>query len=191
MVSTVFVMLLSMGVMAQSYTIKGKVTDSGGSPVPGATIRLEGTNVGANSNVDGDYSISTSATAGKYRLTVSFIGYGSSIQEITLGSQTTMSINATLIEATNNLDEVVVVGGGLKAERRQLGNAISSVNASQLEKSGTSNLVSALQGKVPGAQITQNSGDPAGGVTIRLRGVKSIQGNSDPLYVIEIGRAHV
>ena len=185
MVSTVFVMLLSMGVMAQSYTIKGKVTDSGGSPVPGATIRLEGTNVGANSNVDGDYSISTSATAGKYRLTVSFIGYGSSIQEITLGSQTTMSINATLIEATNNLDEVVVVGGGLKAERRQLGNAISSVNASQLEKSGTSNLVSALQGKVPGAQITQNSGDPAGGVTIRLRGVKSIQGNSDPLYVID------
>ncbi len=66
-----------------------------------------------------------------------------------------------------------------------MGNAISSVSAKSLEKSGSSNLISSLQGKVPGAQITQNSGDPAGGISIRLRGVKSIQGNSDPLYVID------
>ena len=66
-----------------------------------------------------------------------------------------------------------------------MGNSISSVSTRSLENSGSSNLFSALQGKVPGAQITQNSGDPAGGITIRLRGVKSLQGNSDPLYVID------
>ena len=166
-------------------TIKGKVTDGGGNGVPGVTVRLDGTNSGTNTNVDGDYSLSTVAKAGNYKLSFSSIGFANSSQSVAIGAQTTITANATLQDATNNLDEVVVVGGGLKAERRQLGNAINSVSAAQLEKSGTANLVGALQGKVPGAQITQNSGDPAGGMTVRLRGVKSIQGTSDPLYIID------
>jgi len=80
---------------------------------------------------------------------------------------------------------VVVIGSTQTSWQCSLGNAISSIKAEDLEKSGTGNVFGALQGKVPGAQITQNSGDPAGGLTIRLRGVKSLQGSSDPLYVID------
>ncbi len=177
--------LFTMSAWAQSYTIKGKVTDGGGSAVPGVTVRLDGTNFGTTTNNDGDYSLSTNAKAGSYKISFSSVGYATSLQSITLGAQTTLTVNVSLKDEVSNLDEVVVVGGGLKAERRQLGNAITSVSADQLQRTGTANLTGALQGKVPGAQITQNSGDPAGGITIRLRGVKSIQGNSDPLYVID------
>jgi TonB-linked SusC/RagA family outer membrane protein len=177
--------LFTMSLWAQSYTIKGKVTDSNGSGVPGVSVRLDGANAGTTTNSDGDYGLSTNVKAGSYKISFSSIGYGTNSQNIVLGVQTSMSINATLKDEVNNLYEVVVIGGGLKAERRQLGNAITSVTADQLQRTGTANLTSALQGKVPGAQITQNSGDPAGGITIRLRGIKSIQGSSDPLYIID------
>lgn len=177
--------LLSMSVWAQSYTIKGKVSDGSGSGIPGVSVRLEGTSIGTTTNTDGDYSLSTNAKAGNYKLSFSSIGYGTNVQNLVLGTQTSITINATLKDEAALLDEVVVTGSTIKTTRRQLGNAISSVKAEDLQRSGSSNLFSALQGKVPGAQITQNSGDPAGGMTIRLRGVKSLQGSSDPLYVID------
>ncbi len=177
--------LFSMSVWAQSYTIKGKVSDGSGSGVPGVSVRLDGTAIGTTTNAEGDYSLSTNAKAGSYKLSFSSIGFGTNAQSITLGAQTSMTINATLKDEAALLDEVVVTGSTIKTTRRQLGNAISSVKAEDLQRSGSSNLFSALQGKVPGAQITQNSGDPAGGMTIRLRGVKSLQGSSDPLYVID------
>ena len=173
------------GAIFAQTTLKGKITDGSGNGIPGVSIRLGSSNAGTNSNVEGEYSFTTGAAAGSYQLSFSSVGYQSVSQAIALGTQTTITTNVTLKDALNNLDEVIVVGGGLKAERRQLGNAISSVSASQLERSGTGNLVGALQGKVPGAQITQNSGDPAGGISIRLRGVKSISGSSDPLYIID------
>ncbi len=102
-----------------------------------------------------------------------------------MGAEETITLDVVLDEDVTQLDEVLVTGSTIRTNKRELGNSISSVNSKALENSGSSNLFSALQGKVPGAQITQNSGDPAGGITIRLRGVKSLQGNSDPLYVID------
>lgn len=177
--STAFVLLLSVSVWAQSYTIKGKVTDGNGQPIPGATVQVAGTSIGTTANADGEYSLNLTGAA---KLVISSVGFGTVTKDIS-ANQTALDVS--LKDDMANLDEVVVVGGGLKAERRQLGNAITSVTAEQLQRTGTANLTSALQGKVPGAQITQNSGDPAGGITIRLRGVKSIQGNSDPLYIID------
>ncbi|MBK8625975.1 MAG: TonB-dependent receptor plug domain-containing protein, partial [Saprospiraceae bacterium] len=83
------------------------------------------------------------------------------------------------------LDEVIVTGSSLNAPKRQLGNAITSLKAADLEKSGTGNALTSLQGRVPGAKITQTGGDPAGAINISLRGVNSISGGSDPLYVID------
>jgi TonB-linked SusC/RagA family outer membrane protein len=185
--SWLFVLLMfTANIFAQkaNYEIKGRISDAAG-PVPGAIIRLEGTTIGAVSNGAGDYSFSANLSEGNYRLLVSSVGFATIAQNITLGNQTSINQNISLKEDIMNLDEVVVTGSTIKTARRELGNAISSVNASSLEKTGSSNLISSLQGKVPGAQITQNSGDPAGGLTIRLRGVKSIQGSSDPLYVID------
>ena len=181
---TVF-LLFSLVATAQTFTIKGKITDGSGSGIPGVSVKLEGSNAGVVSNVEGDYTLTANTKAGNYKLVFSSVGYTSLSQTLALGTQTSTIINVTLREGTALLDEVVVTGSTIKSTRRQLGNAISSVGSEALAKSGSSNVFSALQGKVPGAQITQNSGDPAGGMTIRLRGVKSLQGSSDPLYVID------
>ena len=178
-IGTLLAILFSLSAWAQSYTVKGKVTDTNGQPIPGATIQVAGTTLGTVANVEGDFSISVS---GNVKLNFSAVSYSSASRDVT-SSQSV--VNVSLREDQMNLDEVIVTGSTIRAERRQLGNAITTIKADNLEKTGTPNLVSALQGKVPGAQITQNSGDPAGGITVRLRGVKSIQGSSDPLYVID------
>ncbi len=168
----------------QAYSISGKVSDATGG-IPGATVQIQGTTAGTSTDAEGNYRLSVTFKPGTYQLQVSSIGYASLSQSLILGNQSAITLDFTLKNDATNLDEVLVVGSTVRESRRQLGNAINSVKSEDLQKSGTGNLVSALQGKVPGAQITQNSGDPSGGLTIRLRGVKSIQGSSDPLYVID------
>lgn len=168
----------------KTFVIKGTVRDNVTS-VPGASVIIEGTSTGTITDSEGNYQLNITTDQSTLRIVFSSIGYAQQVQQISLGTQETITLDALLVEDVTQLDEVLVVGSTLRSNKRELGNSISSVNASSLENSGSSNLFSALQGKVPGAQITQNSGDPAGGITIRLRGVKSLQGNSDPLYVID------
>ena len=106
--------LFSMSLWAQSYTIKGKVSDGSGSGVPGVSVRLDGTAIGTTTNNDGDYTLSTTAKAGSYKVSFSSIGYGTSSQSITLGAQTTLTVNVSLKDEASNLDEVVVVGCWLR-----------------------------------------------------------------------------
>ncbi|MCE7040625.1 SusC/RagA family TonB-linked outer membrane protein [Dyadobacter sp. CY312] len=178
-------MLFSVGAFAQSYSISGKVTDKAGQGVPGVSVQIRSTTQGSITDAEGVYALNATLPVGDYTIDFSSIGYKTVSQKLSLGNQTSLTINASIIDEVALLDEIVVTGSTLKSTRRQLGNAINSVSSTDLQKSGTGNLFSALQGKVPGAQITQNSGDPAGGMTIRLRGIKSLQGNSDPLYVID------
>jgi outer membrane receptor protein involved in Fe transport len=184
--SVVVLMALVFNVAAQrtAYVIKGKVTDASG-VIPGATVRIEGTSFGTVSNSEGTFSLNASLPAGSYKITASSVGYATTTQSVAMASQTIITQDFVLRDDVMSLDEVVVTGSTIKSSRRELGNSITSISSASLEKTGSSNLMSALQGKIPGAQITQNSGDPAGGISIRLRGVKSIQGNSDPLYVID------
>jgi TonB-linked SusC/RagA family outer membrane protein len=184
--SFVLATLLIFNTYAQrnSYSIKGKVSDANGG-VPGASVKIDGTSYGTTTDVEGNYNLNASLSAGKYSITANSIGYTTSKKSLNVGNESTQTLDFTLQDDVMNLDEVVVTGSTIKTSRRELGNSISSVSAEQLQKTGSNNLLGALQGKVPGAQITQNSGDPAGGITIRLRGVKSIQGASDPLYVID------
>jgi len=169
-----------------TVTISGQVTDAQSIPLVGVTVSLSDSRSGAVTDLEGRYTLTTTAALGSYSLTASYVGYKSAsapIQVTASGGSFTQSF--TLQEDALDLDEVVVTGSTLKSSRRQLGNAINTVSADDLADSGTDNLISALQGKVPGAQITQTSGDPAGGLNIRIRGVNSIRGNSDPLYVID------
>lgn len=172
-------------VFAQSsVTIKGTVTDAKG-PVVGATVSIGGTTIATASDENGVFSINANLKAGVYTVQVTAVNYAPFSQTIEVGSTGVYTINAFIQESTRSLDEVIVVGSTVKETRRQLGNAVSTIKSDKIAKAGSANLVSSLQGKIPGAQITQNSGDPAGGVTIRMRGVKSILGSSDPLYVID------
>lgn len=180
-------LLMSFASLAQNYNIKGKITDADGQPMVGATVALKSTVFGTAANANGEYSFNAKTKAGNYDLEFRSVGYSPVTKKIVLGSATDLNVSVTLTESKDgiSLDEIVVTGSTLKTNRRELGNAISSVSAKQLEATGTGNLTSALQGKIPGAQITQNSGDPAGGFTIRMRGVKSLRGSSDPLYIID------
>lgn len=168
----------------QTYSISGKVVDGSGG-VPGASVGIQGTTFGTSTDVAGNYKLTVNLKKGPYKIVVSSIGYAKEFKNLDLDAQSSLNIDFTLRDDAMNLDEVLVIGSTVKESRRQLGNAISTIKSDQLVKSGSNNLMSSLQGKVPGAQITQNSGDPSGGVTIRLRGVKSLQGSSDPLYVID------
>ena len=174
-------LLLGQG---QKYTIKGTIKDKV-DPLPGASILIEGTTTGTISDMNGNYELNVTTDQRTVSVAFSSIGYTRQIQQVSLEGQETITLDVVLEEDITQLDEILVVGSTLRSNKRELGNSISSVSTKSLENSGSSNLFSALQGKVPGAQITQNSGDPAGGITIRLRGIKSIQGNSDPLYVID------
>jgi TonB-linked SusC/RagA family outer membrane protein len=177
--------ILSTAAFAQqSYTLSGKVKDATGG-VPGVSVMLEGTTFGTATDINGDYKLNLNVMPGNYKLVVSFIGYTTVYKTLDLGNQSVFQLDFDLKDDAMNLDEVVVIGSTIKESRRTLGNAITTIKADQLSQTGSNNITSALQGKVAGAQITQNSGDPAGGITIRLRGVKSLQGSSDPLYVID------
>ena len=172
-------LLLPIVALAQERPVSGRVTTATDSqPLPGVNILVKGTTTGTISDADGMYKINVGDGA-----VLVFSQIGLKTVEVTVGNQ--QVIDVVMEEEIRNLDEVVVIGSTLRQAKRELGNNISSVNAQALERTGSSDLFGSLQGKVPGAQITQNSGDPAGGMTIRLRGVKSLQGGSDPLYVID------
>jgi TonB-linked SusC/RagA family outer membrane protein len=175
----------AQGNAGQRFTLTGRITDATGQGVPGATVLLKGTGLGAASGNDGAYSITGTRPAGAYTLTVSLVGYKTESRPITLGAAETVTTDITIAESRQNLDEIVVVGSTVTTSRRELGNAISTINGNDLTQSGSGGVLNSLQGKVPGAQITQNSGDPAGSISVRLRGVHSLSGSSDPLYVID------
>jgi TonB-linked SusC/RagA family outer membrane protein len=173
--------------MAQTqYIISGKVTDAvSNEALPGVSVKLSGNATGAVTDVDGNYRLSVSVNPGSYTLQASYIGYKTTSRSVTLGSANEVTANFSLALDVTGLDEVVVTGTSAGTTRRQLGNYVSTVKGEDLTKGATGNVLGALQGKTLGAQITQNSGDPAGGMSVRLRGVSSIGSSSEPLYIID------
>lgn len=179
-------MLFTLSSFAQiSYTFSGKITDKqSGLPIIGASVIIENTTSGSQTDFDGNYTFKTKLERQKHILIVSYMGYITEKIEFTPSSTNTITTNVVLTEDTLSLDEIVITGSSVVQERKKLGNAITSIKGSELIKMTPENITSAIQGKIPGAQITQNSGDPAGGFSIRLRGPSTIKGSSEPLYVI-------
>ena len=175
-----FLFFLVQATFAQTKTITGTIKNKAdGIPIPGATVLIKGTTKSSVSDFDGKYLIN--ALPGE-TLIFSYMGFTTSMSKV---SESSNSINANLSEELNTLNEVVVLGSTLRATRKELGNAVTSIKAQELTKSQPGGITSALQGKIAGAQISQNSGDPSGGFSIKLRGTSSILGSSDPLYVID------
>jgi TonB-linked SusC/RagA family outer membrane protein len=182
------ILLTGTGVLAQTsdFVIKGKVTDrANGLPVPGASVFITGTSFGGVTDFDGNYSFSAKVEPGDYEVTVSYLGYTTQRISISLRNNPEVVTDVSLAEDLLNLDEVIVTGTVGNTSRRQLGNAISTVQALDVQNVGALQVDQALSGKVAGALVQQNSGDPAGGISIRLRGPSTISGSSDPLYIID------
>ncbi len=167
---------------AQDRTVTGKITSAGdGQPLPGVNVLVKGTLVGGFSDAEGRYAVRVSA--GASALVFSYVGYTQ--QELALGTGATV-LNVQLAEDARNLDEVIVSGLATSVKRSNAANSVSRITAEQLTGSTRPvTLDAALSGKVVGANITQNSGAPGGGISVKLRGVSSINGSSEPLYVID------
>lgn len=176
--------LFAIGAMAQ-VKISGKVTDKKESGLANISVAVKNNSAGAITDADGNYSFSANLKPGKYVLEFSGAGFKTKEQILNIGNDASYLASATLLEDVLNLDEVVVTGTSAGTTRRQLGSYISTVKAEDLTKGATGNVLAALQGKTAGAQISQNSGDPAGGMSVRLRGISSISSSSDPLYIVD------
>ena len=176
--------------MLSAYTfgqvrISGKITSTSGASVESVAVTVKGTKFGGLADNNGLYSFAAPLTAGKYTLVFTGVGFREQELPLTVGSDKSYSADVQLSDKISKLDEVVVTGVSAGTTRRQLGSYISSVKADELTKGATGNILAALQGKTAGAQISQNSGDPAGGISVRLRGISSISSSSEPLYIID------
>jgi TonB-linked SusC/RagA family outer membrane protein len=178
----IFICLTSMG----QATFKGKVTDSDGSPISNASVQLEPSTYGATTDAGGNYSFTANVKQGKYTLNISSLGYKTVEKSISVTSATENFDNdIQLKKDINSMDQVIVTGTSAGTTKKQLGSYVSTIKAEDLNKGAASNVLQALQGKTAGAQVSQNSGDPAGGLSVRLRGTSSINSGSDPLYIID------
>lgn len=165
-----------------AHTVTGHITDSETKePLPGVSVILKGTMQGTSSDVNGYYSLTVPDDAGENgRLIFSYVGYES--LEIGIGNKN--QIDADLKADLKALEEVVVVGYGTQ-KRGDITGAVSSVSAKDIQGMPTPSLDGALAGKMPGVQVSQTTGTPGGGLTVRVRGTGSIGAGNEPLYVID------
>jgi TonB-linked SusC/RagA family outer membrane protein len=158
--------------------ISGRITDTDGNPLEAATIKVKGTNITTTTNSNGEFQltgIDENAT-----LEISFVGY----ETITVAVNNRTSITAFLKVEEQNLNEVVINKGYYTEKQRLSTGNVTKVQSKDIEKSPVGNPLLALQGRVPGLVVTQTSGVPGGGVTVRIQGQNSLRSGNDPLYVI-------
>ena len=167
--------LLPLGAMAQG-TVKGTVSDESGDPVIGATVKVQGSNEGAITDFEGNYSVKAAPNA---TLIFSYVGYAT--QEVSVGGRQT--VNVTLKEDNTTLNDVVVIGYGTMKKKLVTGATVQ-VKGEDIAKLNTTNALEAMQSSAPGVQITQSSTQPGKGYKVYIRGIGTT-GNSAPLYVID------
>jgi len=170
-------LLFSLGAFAQDV-VSGKVTDAGdGSGLPGVSIAVKGTSKGTQSDATGAYKISAAKGS---TLVFTFVGYVK--KEVTVGSSST--INVSLSADNTALEEVVVVGYGT-VKKKDLTGAVTTIGTKDFQKGIVTSPEQLLQGRVAGVQITQSSGEPGGGINVRIRGTSSVYGGNQPLFVVD------
>ena len=170
--------LCSVRAFAQQ-TVSGTVSASkNGETLVGITVSIKGTQTATATNVQGHYSIKTNSANDV--LVFSYVGYTS--QEIPVNGQST--INVKMEEEARSINEVVVVGYGT-VRKSDLTGAVTSLKASELTKAANLNVQQALLGRSSGVQVYQKSGEPGSAMSVQVRGITSITGNNDPLYVID------
>ncbi|MFW5983150.1 MAG: carboxypeptidase-like regulatory domain-containing protein, partial [bacterium] len=163
----------------QDKMVTGTITDSeSGEVIPGVNVVIKGTTTGTTTDINGKFSLEIPEREALLR--ISFIGYLVKELEVVQGE----NVKIALEPATEMLQDVVVVGYGVQ-KKRDVTGAISSVSTEELERSASTGLDQALQGKSAGVYVSQNSNAPGGGVSIRIRGVHSTTGGNEPLYVVD------
>ncbi|HEX7595562.1 MAG TPA: TonB-dependent receptor plug domain-containing protein, partial [Gemmatimonadaceae bacterium] len=167
-------------------TVSGRVTDASvGRGLPDVAVLVTGSRLGTLTGPNGEYTIS-GVPVGARTLTIRRIGYQPTTETVTVVPGATATADVALHVSAVNLSEVVVTGTGTATEKRKVGTNIATIDSSLISRAQATTVDQAMQGKIPGAQITQNSGSPGGGgISVRLRGVNSFISGSDPLYIVD------
>ncbi|QHL88649.1 SusC/RagA family TonB-linked outer membrane protein [Nibribacter ruber] len=177
--SFVFVLALVTQAWAQNRTVTGRVTDAQtGEGMPGVTVQLKGTTTASPTDVNGGYEISVPSNGGT--LVFSFIGYAK--QEIAVGTQST--VNVKLGSDARQISEIVITGYGVQ-EKIEPAGSTAKVSGATIENLPMQSFDRALQGRAAGVQVTAQSGQPGGALTVRVRGQGSINAGNDPLYIVD------
>lgn len=172
-------LLVGGGISVSAQNIKGVVKDSSGYPVIGAAVMVEGSTLGASTDVDGAWELNI-PNAASQTLEISFIGMKT--QRVAVGSRT--FIEVTLEDENTTLDDVVVVGYAT-VRRRDVVGSVSSVNSEALTQMPVASVTEAMSGRMAGVSVTASEGDPDAEVKIRVRGAGSITQDSSPLYIVD------
>lgn len=177
---TWFVLLFLMAgiTYAQEKSISGTITDDQGMPMPGVNVFIKNTQTGVQSDFDGNYTITANKGA---VLVFKFMGFET--QELAVGDQN--KINVKLKPGSTALEEVVVTALGIERSARSIGYAVSSIKSEDLNEVRETNVLNALQAKTSGVVIQNQSGNVGGSTRILIRGISSLQGNQQPLFVVD------
>ena len=175
---TVMFMTFALAIQAQNTTVKGTVKDATGEPVIGATVKVQGSTMGVITDIDGNYTIDCPSNA---TLEVSYIG--SKTQTVKIGGKNTIDI--TLQDESQAIDEVVVTALGIKRQARSLGYSTTKVGGDDFQLARDPNIGNALSGKVAGVNVSGNGTGSTGTSRVIIRGNASLTGNNMPLYVID------
>ena len=173
-------MMLPASLFAQNKTITGKIADANGNPVSGVSIIIKQTAQGTVTDADGKFKLSVPPNA---LLIISSAGFKSQTIKT---DDATPDLQIKLSEDIARLDEVVVTGLATNVKRKNLANAVATISSKELDEVAPAQTFdAALEGKISGAYINANSGAPGGGISVKLRGVTSVYGNTQPLYVVD------
>ena len=175
---TVLFMTIALAIQAQNTTVKGTVKDATGEPVIGATVKVKGSTMGVITDISGNYTIDCPSNA---TLEISYIG--SKTQIVKVGGKNT--IDVTLQDESQAIDEVVVTALGIKRQARSLGYSTTKVSGDDLQLARDPNIGNALSGKVAGVNVSGNGTGSTGTSRVVIRGNASLTGNNMPLYVVD------
>lgn len=179
LLAVIVLALLPVLAFAQSQVVTGTVSDSGGMPIPGAHVVVKGTKVGVRTDIKGNFRIN--AKKGDL-IVISFIGLKTSELQVNKNDE---KLKVILHEDSQLLDDVVVVGYGSAKRLGTVVGSVSRVGGESLKNKPAASMLDALQGKVAGLAIFSSSGEPYSMGTIRLHGIGSIYGGSEPLFILD------
>jgi len=178
LLSMVFSFVFAFSSMAQR-TVSGKVTDESGEGLPGVNVVIKGTTTGVTSDLDGKYQISVPDD----NAVLVFSSVGMSTQEVSVGARSVIDLGMTF--DTVGLEEVVVTAIGIERDKKALGYSVSQLNSDEVQQRSEPDPLRAMQGKIPGVNITGSNGAPGSSSKINIRGMSSLTGNTQPLFIVD------
>ena len=179
-VGILLILLFPCYLLAQGKTVTGRITDARGNPLSSVSIVIKNNNHGTVTDADGKFKLDVPANS---IIVISYAGFKSQTMQ---AESLPGDAQIRLEEDFTKLDEVVVTGLATTVKRRNLANAVGTISSKELNSVAPAQTFdAALNGKIPGAYINANSGAPGGGISVKLRGVTSVFGNTQPLYVVD------